>query len=477
VSDLAATARRALALRAEATKRSRWREALLSELFDGQLAVHHDKAQFRADHSGRRSGKTERLPRSALVNALEAGFNEVVLIGAETKDKAKSLHWANISAVIDRHKLPFAPNASRGAFTSPWGSVIQFWGMKDRKSMELIRGFKLKSAEFDECATFAHLLKALTQDVLEPALGDTGGTATLSGTPSVTRAGNWFDICNGAPGWSVHRRTVLDNPKFPRDARAWLDSVLAKNEWASDCATYQREYMGRFVNDSDAQVYRYLPERNDIDAMPAHYDRSKWLHVLGLDFGVNDDCAWTVWTAHPHRHEMYIVRSFKQAGLLVDDAAKVTAELCDEFQPVDLPADTGGIGKPYAEQWNRRYAGRLGMPQMRPADKQEKRAHIDLLNTDMRTGRIKLVKDECAELSSEYQSLPWHESRLREHPGYPNHCCDSALYGYMGVRAYANKAPEPRLADRDPDEGAAWLEQQEAEALRAEQSREDWERY
>lgn len=465
-------------LAAEMRQRVQWREALLGELFDGQLKVHHDPAQFRADHSGRRSGKTERLPRSTLANAIEAGFNEVVLIGAETKDKAKSLHWGNVSAIIARHNLPFTPNAQRGAFTTPWGSAIQFWGMRDKKAMELIRGFKLKAAEFDEVATYAPLLKTLTRDVLEPALGDTGGKATLSGTPSVTRSGNWADICLGlTPGWSVHCRTVLDNPKFPRDARAWLEDVLRRNKWERDFATFQREYLGRFVNDSEAQVYRYLAERNDIDAMPVEYDRRDWIHIIGLDFGVNDDCAWTVWTAHPHRHEIYCLRSFKQAGLLTDQAAKVTAELCEEFQPVDLPADTGGLGKPYSEEWNRRYAGKLRMPQMRPADKLQKRAHIDLINTDYRTGRIRVVKSECAELCSEQEALPWHESRLREDPSFPNHCCDSALYGYMSVRAYAHEAPEPRLADRDPDEGAAWLERQEAEALQAEQAQEDWERY
>lgn len=480
MSDLAATARRALALRAEATKRARWREALLGELFDGQLKVHHDPSQFRADHSGRRSGKTERLPRSACVNAIDAGFNEIVLIGAETKDKAKSLHWANVSAIIARHKLPFTPNASRGAWTTPWGSAIQFWGMKDQKSMDLIRGFKLKAAEFDEVATYSQLLKALSQDVLEPALGDTGGTATFSGTPSLTRTGHWFDICNGKPGWSIHRRTVLDNPKFKNPkyptTQAWLDSVLAKNQWERDNATFQREYMGMFVNDEGAQVYRYLGERNDIDAMPDDYS-SKWLHVIGIDFGVKDDCAWTVWTAHPHRHEIYCLRSFKFEGLLTDQAAKMTAELCEQYRPVDLAADVGGLGKPYSEEWNRRYAGKLGMPQMRPADKLGKRAHIDLLNTDLRTGRIKIVKADCVALCSEYEALPWHESRLREDPRYANHCADSALYGYMGVRAYANQAPEPRLADRDRDDGARWLEEQEAEQMRAELSREDWERY
>ena len=475
---LASALQRQRELAADMRQREQWCAALVGEMFEGQRDVHFDPAQFRADHSGRRAGKTERLPRSACIDAINAGFNEVVLVGAETKDKAKTLHWGNVSALIARHKLPFAPNAMRGAFTTPWGSAIQFWGMRDRKAMDLIRGFKLKSAEFDECATFAPLLKALKQDILEPALGDTGGHATFSGTPSITRAGNWFEICSGVqPGWSIHRRTVLDNPKFPRDARAWLDSVLAGNKWADDDATYLREYMGMFVNDTAAQVYRYLSSRNDIDALPADYDRRKWLHVIGTDFGMNDDCAWTVWTAHPHRHEIYCVRSFKSAGLLTDEAARVAAELCEEFHPVDMPADTGGLGKPYAEEWNRRYAGKLGMPQMRPADKLGKRAHIDLINTDYRTGRIRVVRSECLELCSEQEALPWHASRLREDPGFANHCCDSALYGYMSVRAYAHEAPEPRLADRDRDEGALWLERQEAEALRAEQSQEDWERY
>lgn len=459
--------------RIEAQKR-----AVRAECFDRQLALYDDQHPFRAAHPGRRSGKSEYVPRGSILDVLDAGFNEVVLVGAETKDKAKSLHWANLAAVVARHKLPLTPNGQRGAWVTPWGSAVQFWGMRDKNAVELLRGFKLKAARFDEVATYAAMLPRLTTHVVEPALADTGGKLDLLGTPSVTRSGPWADICLGkTPGWSVHHWTLLENPKFPRDPIKTLAEARERNGWTEDSATYRREYMGEFVNDDEAQVYRYLPERNNVAALPANYSREKWLHVVAVDFGVVDDCAWTVIAAHPQVPVAYVIQSFKRDRLLVSEAAEITAQLCTEYKPIALVGDVGGLGKPYAEEWNRRYSGKHEMPSMVPAEKTEKRGAIDNLNTDLRTSALLILAEECAELTAELEGLPWAPGRLKEDPAYPNHCTDALLYAHRALRPYRFQAPEKSLADRDPDDAAKWIETQEAEQMRQEMQAEDWERY
>jgi hypothetical protein len=365
---------------------------------------------------------------------------------------------------------------------TPWKSRIQFWGISDQGSADMLRGFKMKSARFDEVATYAKLLKHLVQDVMKPALADTGGTLTLAGTPSVTRAGAWFDICcRGFGNFSVHHWDMRQNKKFPRDASLVLAEALADLGGDPMNATYQREWLGLFVDDPLMQVYQYLADRNDAPARPKHYDKALWFHTIAADFGVNDDCAWTVLGSHPHEPVTWGLQSFKRAGLLTDESADVLVKLCAQYEPLKLVGDSGGLGKPYVEEWNRRYAGRkvsgdYALPTMLAAQKQDKRAAIEFVNNELRIpGRVRFVQPDCSPLTEELQSLPWADpQRLKEHPGYPNHCSDSFLYAMRTHDAYLNEAPERRL---DPSANTAeydrWTEQREIE----EATQGDWDLY
>jgi hypothetical protein len=84
------------------------------------------------------------------------------------------------------------------------------------------------------------------------------------------------------------------------------------------------------------------------------------------------------------------------------------------------------------------------MTWMQPAEKTDKRAAIDLVNSDLRTGRV-LVCHEARPLADEWQLLPWaDDKREREHQAYPNHCADAALYGWRAHRAWSHQAPRQR---------------------------------
>ncbi len=462
------------------------------EMFDRQLGLHDDPCQYRAAHPGRRGGKSKFAAPSATLHVLDAGFGEAVFIGAETQKKAFALQWANVALLKQKYQLPLEPNRQDAAWLTPWGARIQFVGISDANAVDLLRGFKPRAAIFDEVATYASLLQYLVQDVVKPALADTGGPLTLLGTPSLTRAGAWFEICHQQLGhFATHHWDMRDNPRFPRDPHMVLAEALKDLGGDPENATYQREWLGNWVNDPQSQVYAYMAERNDLQGLPKHYDKQSWLHIVVVDFGVRDDCGWSVLACHPHERKAYVLRSFKYVGLTTDKAAGITAELCATHQPYKLIGDLGGLGAAYGLEWNTRYAGRsprdLGvhrldglasevpMPAMVMADKAEKRAGIDFCNTELRAGRVLFVQPDCGPLTSELASLPWaDDKRLREHPGHANHCADTFLYGLKELRPYLNEAPERRL---DPHENTAeydrWLEQREIEELR----RGDWEPY
>jgi hypothetical protein len=480
------------AIVAELACRQAQSEALRGELFDKQLDLYDDPARWKAAHPGRRSGKSEYIPRGALLDLLNANDGDDIVIGAETQKKAKALHWQRLLRAARRAGIRLQGNRTEGWMRSEWGATIWFWGIKDQGAVELIRGFKLRSAYFDECATYAPLLKYLVEDVVMPALEDTGGSLTLCGTPSITRAGHWFEICDGAEkrNWSVHHWDMEANLRFPRDAAKVMAAAALRYQHTdkTPSATFLREYKGLFVNDPSMQVYRYS-RTMDRSVLPATIEemRRSWHFVLGVDFGFNEECAWSVLAWHPHSRELWVLESFKLLHLDVDQAAEQTAQLCAKYGLFYVVGDTGGLGKPYAVQWNRRYAGKtyehegqkVVLPPMEPADKREKLAHIKVLNTELTAGRLLVYAPACQELSGEILVLPWADPRReKEHPGYANHCADSTLYAFTKATAYLSGAPEQRPdAAKDPAGHERWQELQELEEMRGRSQGDDLESY
>lgn len=480
----------------EFVQRERMRTFIRADMFDRQLLLHCDPAQFRAAHPGRRAGKSEFIPRAALLDVLDAGFEEYVVIGAETQKKAKALHWHKLLRVAKKAGVPLDVNRQDGTMRTPWGAVIIFWGISDVGAVDLLRGFSVYSAFFDEVATYAALLKYLCDDVMHPALATTGGKLTLCGTPSLTRAGHWFNICEGSEkhNWSVHHWDMLQNKCFPQkdfaspEAHAAHQLAKAAERLGGEMsATFQREWKGRFVNDPGMQVYQYVASRNDVVCTaPAGYDKRKWVHTIAVDFGTTSASAWSVLTSAPHDKRVYVLRSIKRVGLLTDQAASVTAAWCDEYRPNRLVGDSGGLGKPYVEEWNQRYVGRTregemakpgqyGMPAMEAADKLDKRGGIEFVNAELGAPRIFLCQPACAPLSEELISLPWDDdSKLVEKKGMQNHCADTLLYGEKAHMAYLNEMPTPPqdTLHMAPDE-EAFIERERA-AIRGEQEREWW---
>jgi hypothetical protein len=312
----------------------------------------------------------------------------------------------------------------------------------------------------------------LLRDVLEPALGDLRGDCIVVGTPGLVCAGTWHELSTGKrEKWRRWHGDLRSNPHFP-DAEAYLASVRKENGWSQENPTYLREYLGQWVVDETAQVYRYEPGRNDVRAgEPPGYDRVRWVHSVGVDFGMVDSSAWVVLASHPHKREAFVLEAFKRPGLLPEQTSAITRELVERYAPYCLVGDAGGLGKPYVEHYNRRHPAGA---EMLAADKTEKRAHIELMNGDLRSGRLKLLRPACDALAAEWLLLPWaDERREREHPAYENHVADAALYGWRHHHAYLHVEPaaERNLARLEPDDPE--YRERELEELR-EAERRDW---
>lgn len=429
-------------------ERQRVIAAVRSDLFGLQREVFDANERWVSVLCGRRAGKTVCLAAMLFGAACEAGADEAVVYLAKTRTGAKDIVWGKLRALLKRLDLEaegWRIGEQELSITTPWGAIICVRGAKGSdhaETMDKLRGLKIRLAVLDETATYEDVLEGLVRNVLEPALGDVRGKIVVTGTPGVVCAGWWYEVSSGArKKWRRFHWTVRENPFF-RDAEAFLGETLEENGWTEDNPTYQREYLGRWFVDDEDRVYRYLDDRNSYAGLPAGYDPNRWVHVLGVDFGTtNDACAWSVITSHPHRKESFTLESFKKHGLDPDQAAVVTQGLIDRYKPDRIAVDAGGLGAAYVAAFRSRY----DLP-LTPAEKSDKRAHIELLNGDLRAGRHSICRDTCQDLRSEVVILPWADvQRLKEHARYANDAADSWLYAYWAHRSYLHEKPAAKV--------------------------------
>lgn len=419
---------------------------LRGQLFDKQRAFAADPAKRKALLCSRRAGKTTRTASEHFHTGLT--YNGTLSrIWAITRQRVKELFWDDLKKMNYEAQLDARFNEVELSIRLPNDSKIHLVGADKLKEVEKKRGQKLRLATIDETQLYpADALRALTEDVEGPSLADLDGTLELMGTPGLVCVGPWHDItAKEKKGWSVHKWTVLDNPCFPKWANqpewrelaiAWLDAMKRENGWSDDHPTYQREWLGRWVNDFGALVYRYDPIRNGYDTLPKI--KGNWSHIVGSDLGHDDAFSVVVWAFSPERKEAYEVYTFKESGLVPDQWVEVWRNVQQRYKPIKMRVDTGGLGKAIVEGIRRKYS----IP-LEAAEKTEKLAHQELMNGEFYSGRLMVRRGSAYE--QELSTLAKDpDDPTKEDPRLPNHACDAGLYGFRDLLRYhfAKIAPD-----------------------------------
>lgn len=448
--------------------------------FAAQTRALTDRARFKALLCGRRSGKTRTVFLALWRAALEHPRAIVPYI-CLSRPVAKRILWPLLKEALVELEIDAELRESDLAVVFPNGSILTLLGADKPSEVNKLRGQKFPAAAIDEPQAFRDdVLRELIDDVLEPTLLDYRGSLWLCGTPGARVAGYFHDVTEGKlPGWSVHRWTVLDNPTIPH-ARDWLAELRERRNWTADNPTYRREYLGEWVRDDDALVYRFRRDRNLVASMPEDYTRPRevqWQHTLGIDYGHTDDTAWVLCAyrgrvlreqdAALEMHAVYVPWSDGAPGLTPSRVGARTRELVDEHRPHRTVGDAGGLGKAYVEEARERW----GL-QIEAAAKTKKAAFIDLLNDALITERLLVV--DCPEnrgLVHELETVQWDEERKLEDPRFPNHRTDALLYAWRDARAflapeYAGGPDPTRPPEYDRRLEAGWLAAQKKRAER-----------
>ncbi len=268
-----------------------------------------------------------------------------------------------------------------------------------------------------------------------PMLIVSRGRLVLAGTPK-GRAGHFFEAWErGGAGWERYEISWDKCPRIdPKDIA--IQQVAMRDKFI-------QEYCCQFIMSGGGMVYGAFDEqRNLLQTLPVDPNGTpvKWTYLLGMDFGFVDATAYTVLAYRPQDPTAYIVLSFKEVGQTPSMVGAKVLELNATFKFAKIIGDIGGLGKGYSEEMRRRFR----IP-VEPAEKQNKRGYIDLFNGALATGDIKILRDSCTELIQEMTSLPWSADRSKEHPGFADHCCDSALYIWRAATMYLNEKPKPQV--------------------------------
>lgn len=415
-----------------AQKRKALYPVFVDKDFKAQASFIADTARKKAAICTRRAGKTNGVARMMLKALHEAPSGDVLYLGL-TKNTVRRLMWEPILKPLNRSLgINAEPNETTMSLKLSETSHIYCLGADaDEQEMQKLLGGKYKLVVIDEAQSFRIDMHKLVNQVLRAALSDLRGTICLTGTPDDLTHGLFYDITRQdgrrLNGWSVHEWSADDNPYM---RNAWADEIKEielEHPLAHELPWFQRMYLGQWVTDSDALVYKFNSTLNTVSKLPDQ----EYTYVLGIDLGFNDASAFTLFAYSDRDPCLYIVENTKYAGLIVAEVAQIIKNYRDKYQISYFPCDPAS--KQVVEELKQRY----GIP-LTSAEKSEKDRYIEMMNSDFRQSLIKLVDGDTKTLQEEYHGLIWDKiaARRLEHPSCKNDAADSALYGWRLCRQY-----------------------------------------
>jgi hypothetical protein len=224
--------------------------------------------------------------------------------------------------------------------------------------------------------------------------------------------------------------------------------------------SYVRETYGVWSEDLNSLVFKFRAAVNVTSVIP-----EKLTYVFGIDLGYNDADAIAVLGYSAETNSVYLVEEVITEKQGITPLMKQIDELVQRYKPVRMVIDAGGLGKKIQEELRPRYSINL-----EAAQKERKFEFIELMNDDLRTGRLKAFPKSRFE--EDCYLVQWDRSsadptKLKVSNAFHSDICDAVLYAWRECKHfYAQDAQPPK---RDSD---AWMKaQEEKEADEMEQRR------
>ncbi len=278
---------------------------------------------------------------------------------------------------------------------------------------------------------------------------DFDGSIVMAGTPGPVPVGYFFDCINNSE-WQHFAWTVFDNPyillKSGKTPQQHLDEELKRRGVTADDPVIQREWFGKWVYDPNSLVFRYESERNHYDDLPEV--RGDWECVVAGDLGWDDADALAVLRWNTTRPDLWLVHEDVMPKQTITQFGNKLRALVDQWKPLGVVLDFGGLGKKIAEELTQRWSLNV-----QAAEKERKLEHIELLNDAMRSGVFHAKKD--SRFAQDCMLVEWDKSNPEKpkiSERFHSDICDAVLYGYRRAKQWlsvpeAVAAPAPGTAE------------------------------
>lgn len=382
------------------------RNNLLDSLHSKQRAVIADLdrgSRFISLCTSRRAGKTYTLATLIVLKLLEAAHNQSVIFISPTLTIGKRIIWDELIKIIKDNHLGWDYREHLGTVRTPEGGKFAILGLATSGKAEAPRGADLIAAFVDEVQDSEHLLLPLLT-AIEPALAGSNGILVLAGTPGYQPVGTWHAISVlGNGGFEPHHFTLLDNPHLGVPPEQILAETLERKNWTPETPEFLREYKGLWVPDDSTMVFSFHPEMNSITTLPDDYS-SHWIHCMGIDLGFNDHSAWSVIALDRATGRKIILHSESHPKIYSDQAAEITKRLVEQYQCRSIVCDPAAGGLGFYTQFNATHSKAIGAT-IKGANKVNKPGRIAQFNSELRSGRLVLLRPQTDDLARELQTL------------------------------------------------------------------------
>jgi hypothetical protein len=202
---------------------------------------------------------------------------------------------------------------------------------------------------------------------------------------------------------------------------------------------FKQMYLGQWVIDEDALVYKYNIERNSYNQLPM-YPTGDWQHLMGVDLGYEDASAFVVCAFHEHDKNLYVVDAWSQSKMDITDVAEKIQYFKLKYGIHKVVID--GANKQAVEEIQKRHH----IPLL-TADKRGKEDFIEIMNAELIMGRVLVNPTAGSELVKEWQNLVWKTKDNKvthpkaENPACDNHLADACLYAWRYCYQYLSVRP------------------------------------
>lgn len=421
---------------------------LYQELFPKQLELALNPNRFTASLTGSRAGKTTACAVIA-IQELISNPNCLGVYLALTDKSVVNIFMPIVRPLLAKYGIRAKITADDIQFSN--GSRLIVLGANHIHKVETFRGLKLKFCIIDECASFNQkILNYLIDEIMIQRLSDLQGRLMLIGTPAAHCSGLFYDVTNNMEeGWGLVNWTVFDNPYMNKQAQSDVELYMRRKQCERENPKLLREYDGLWAADDDELLVR----TPTLVTPPSNYNIELWRSVIGVDFGFNDETAFSVIGWERNNPKAYVLETFgvtgeqaSKTGLgMVSHIGNILNTLKDKYKPVKIVGDPAGASKILMDEFL--YKHKIFMES---AVKKDKAHYIEIMNDALVNQHLTFHTTQTKELQREVSKLVWNEERTREREGMKCDHFDATLYAYREALAYTEKIPlRPELKTPD----------------------------